>query len=302
MQSSPDNPQNEYSLWKVIRNLNFKQELIYGSFAGFTICLVGHPFDTLKTYIQLSNTGSLNAIKSIYSHGGISSFYKGIMSPLASMSLLNAVIFASYESSREILAHSFNRSTHDYSIIFSAGAISGVINSLICGPIELFKIKKQMQINNTIITSYFDIFHDIKKISGNNGLFKGVYLTAIRDSIGFAFQFLIFQYVHRKLSESNLEQKVFPWHNFVAGGFAGCSCWVSAYQFDTIKSIYQAEWEKKKISWKFSGDAWRITVDIYTRFGIRGFYVGMGSIMGRAILANAAGFYAWDLAKQNIKI
>ena len=25
------------------------EELIYGTFAGITICLIGHPFDTMKT-------------------------------------------------------------------------------------------------------------------------------------------------------------------------------------------------------------------------------------------------------------
>ena len=34
---------------------DLKDEMVFGSIAGFTICLVGHPFDTLKTRMQIQN-------------------------------------------------------------------------------------------------------------------------------------------------------------------------------------------------------------------------------------------------------
>ena len=83
-------------------------ELIYGSIAGFSICLSGHPFEygslkfwlifssTLKVRIQMEQTKLFSTVSSIFKNEGLGGFYKGIASPLSSVPLINAIVFATY--------------------------------------------------------------------------------------------------------------------------------------------------------------------------------------------------------------
>lgn len=83
-------------------------ELIYGSIAGFSICLSGHPFEyggsiirliflsTLKVRIQMDQTKLVQTISSIFKNEGFGGFYKGIASPMSSVPILNAVVFATF--------------------------------------------------------------------------------------------------------------------------------------------------------------------------------------------------------------
>lgn len=72
------------------------EELFYGSIAGVTICLIGHPFDTLKTRMQIQKKGLMETLKRIIKQEGVLSLYKGLSSPLYTVPLLNAVVFGAY--------------------------------------------------------------------------------------------------------------------------------------------------------------------------------------------------------------
>lgn len=292
----------EYSLKNIFLSLNYKEELVYGSLAGFTICLVGHPFDTIKTYSQVFNKNFLFSVKSIYSHGGLFNFYKGICSPLTTATLLNAGVFTAYEVSRKILAHTFNVGSNDYSVIAASGFLTGTLNSFLCAPIELLKIQKQIQVDKAKVSSYNQILGDIRRNSGFRGLFLGTYLTIGRDSIGYLFQFLSYHMVLDSLAKNAETVDNVNWHHLLAGAVAGFTCWVVGYPFDTVKSIYQGGTFNKPISVRSSGEFRQICSVIYQRAGVRGFYLGLGSIMGRAILGNAVGFYVWNISRKFIKL
>lgn len=302
MQNGPP-VRDDYSLKNVFLSLNYKEELVHGSLAGFSICLVGHPFDTVKTYSQVFNRGFLTAVRSIYSHGGWPNFYKGIMSPLTTTTLLNAGIFTCFEVGKRVLSHATGRPLDNLAIIGTAGFVTGMLNSFLIASIELFKVQKQIQVDNKVVTSYFQILRDILRGGGVLGIFKGTYLSMGRDAIGYMSQFIAYQcvlnyFARQQTSEDNNKK----WHHLVAGGCAGLACWVSGYPFDTLKSIYQGEPVDKRVSFLPSGDAARIARQVYGRSGVIGFYAGLGSIMGRAILGNAAGFYVWNLSRTHIKL
>lgn len=295
-------PREQYSLLKVLLSLNYKEELVYGSLAGFSICLVGHPFDTVKTYTQVFHRSVTAAVRSIFSNGGVFNFYRGLLSPLATTTFLNASIFTCYETTRRLLAHYTNRSLTDLPIIATAGAVTGILNSHWTASIELFKIQKQIQVDKKTVTGYFDILRDIRRGAGWPGIFKGTYLCMARDGIGYMSQFATYQMVLNLFAHRTAANDNSNWHHFIAGGCAGLACWVSGYPFDTLKSIYQGEPVNHRLSFLARGDTTRISRDIYNRSGLRGFYAGLGSIMGRAVLGNAAGFYVWNLSRNHIKL
>ncbi len=71
------------------------QDLIAGGIAGSCSVIVGHPFDTYKVMLQTSSK-SVN-MRSL----SISGLFRGLLPPLTSAGLVNALVFSSFgESSR----------------------------------------------------------------------------------------------------------------------------------------------------------------------------------------------------------
>ena len=72
-------------------------DLISGFAGGVSLCLVGHPFDTLKVLMQMqpANYPSLaSAFKQTVTKHGLGGLYRGVGSPLIGNGLYNAVQFA----------------------------------------------------------------------------------------------------------------------------------------------------------------------------------------------------------------
>jgi len=54
--------------------------------------------------MQMLNMSLGNCIKSLIGKEGVSSFYKGVYSPLYSIPAINAIVFGAYEMARRFLA------------------------------------------------------------------------------------------------------------------------------------------------------------------------------------------------------
>ena len=288
-----------FSMHSIRKPFSLKQEIMSGSLAGFSSCVFGHPFDTIKTIIQVHNLKAIPAIRMIYKSGGITKYYTGLMSQLASITIQNAFVFTSYEIFRMGFKQLFGVSVNDYRVIFFSGLFTGYLNSFVCTPMELLKIQKQIQVKNAKDVSYLSIINEIKASSGWSGLMKGLYLTNFRDSIGCASQFLAFKWVLDVFTGEDQTTKLKNWQFLLAGGFAGICGWFSCYPFDTIKSKYQSEKMEQRISFRFSSKSKTIIREIYQVSGIRGFYAGFLSILPRAFFSNAAKFYIWSFSKES---
>ena len=72
-------------------------DLLSGFAGGVALCLVGHPFDTLKVLMQLqpaSYPSLASAASQTVSKHGLGGLYRGVGSPLIGNGLYNAVQFA----------------------------------------------------------------------------------------------------------------------------------------------------------------------------------------------------------------
>ena len=97
------------------------QNVIYSSFiAGSIQTILGHPFDTVKTRIQLYNTSYKNTISHLFRQEGITSFYKGSFFPFISGCCQNCFIF----SLEDYFQNYFQ---NHYITGFVAGSISSII-------------------------------------------------------------------------------------------------------------------------------------------------------------------------------
>ena len=79
---------------------------IAGSVGGILGTIVGYPFDTIKVRIQTmqrtnNKNNIINCIKKTFRNENIGGFYKGLLSPLLTVSLVNATVFYSFDITKK---------------------------------------------------------------------------------------------------------------------------------------------------------------------------------------------------------
>jgi solute carrier family 25 carnitine/acylcarnitine transporter 20/29 len=68
-----------------------------GCIGGVSNVLSGHPLDTMKVRMQMSEIGFMDCIRQMFRTEGSMSFFKGVASPLYSIPFVYALYFGSYE-------------------------------------------------------------------------------------------------------------------------------------------------------------------------------------------------------------
>lgn len=126
--------------------------------------------------------GTYDCLKKIVLKDSFKGLYRGLSSPIASISVLNAIIFGVYGN--------VQRRTSDPESLFAhfcAGSAAGFSQTLICSPMEL--VKSRLQIQNDVPNAVkhrnpWSCLNYIWKNEGRRGVFKGLGITALRDVPG----------------------------------------------------------------------------------------------------------------------
>lgn len=161
---------------------------LFNIFLGCAGLLVGHPFDTVKVHLQTQDfknplyRGTYDCLKKIIQKESVHGLYRGLSSPIASISVLNAIVFGVYGN--------VQRRTSEPDALFAhalAGSAAGFSQTLICSPMEL--VKSRLQIQNDIpgAIKHRNPWSCLKYIwqnEGRRGVFKGYGITAARDVPG----------------------------------------------------------------------------------------------------------------------
>ena len=150
-----------------------------------------------------------------YSREGIQGFFRGIGPPLATVAFVKSISFSIYTSTKAKLAQVTNLNTEKsflslVTLATVAGSTAGVGVSVIACPLELVKIQRQLEkmgsnshnlakvavpvanaaggISHTsapqIARTSFRVARDIIRAKGITGLYLGIRLHCLRDSIG----------------------------------------------------------------------------------------------------------------------
>ena len=120
----------------------------------------------------------------------MSGLYRGISSPLASISVLNAIVFGVYGNVQREMKEPESLLSH-----FLAGSAAGLTQTLIASPMELVKSRIQIQngVPNAILhKSPLDCLKHIWRNEGRRGVFKGLGITVARDVPGNYFIQLLY--------------------------------------------------------------------------------------------------------------
>jgi hypothetical protein len=263
---------------KIMTNTEVKSGIV----AGVTRAIISHSFDTIKTQMQYGNYKSAySCLQSVVKNQGVLFLYKGLTFPLIGNSLIVGTHF-----------HTYNTLKHYPSIV--SGACAGFLASFISNPVELVRIKMQLSganANNKQYKNSFVCLREIIRHNGASGIFKGQQVTSIRDIVGYSAFFSAFEMYPKY--ENSIGQYVgySPiLHKMIRGTLCGFALWGSMYPIDLIKTVVQGSLlENKQKKYR------EYVKDIYTKYGLRGFYRGFHLTMVRAVPVNIGIVMAVDL-------
>ncbi|KAJ9536974.1 hypothetical protein OSB04_029707 [Centaurea solstitialis] len=298
----------------VLQMAEMAKDLAAGTVGGVTQLFVGHPFDTIKVKLQSQQTpapgqtrkysSAMDALKQTVAAEGPRGLYKGMGAPLATVAVLNAVLFTA-RGQMEALLRSEPGEILTVKQQMVAGAGAGAAVSILASPAELIKCRLQAQSVSAggavaaapKYSGPMDVAKQVLRTEGGlRGLFKGLVPTMTREVPGNATLFGVYealkQYLAGGLDTSGLDRGSL----MLAGGVAGASFWLSVYPLDVVKSVIQIDDYKNP---KYSGlfDAFR---KIVKAEGVAGLYKGFGPAMARSMPANAACFLAFELTKTSL--
>jgi len=178
----------------------FYVHFISGMLAETVSCVLWVPIDVIKERMQIQPiprsesytsmkqsagdtfyVSGYDAMKSIYRHDGIAGFYRGYGATLASFGPFSALYFTFYENLKHRAMNLFPTTTKQpFGIYLACGAIAGAAASWCTNPLDIIKLRLQVQRANpskTELVRYRNTVHGLLSVmshEGVSGLFRGV--------------------------------------------------------------------------------------------------------------------------------
>ncbi|KFO19197.1 Solute carrier family 25 member 48 [Fukomys damarensis] len=232
---------------------------------GTASVIVGHPLDTVKTRLQagIGYRSTLSCIRRVYKRESVFGFFKGMSFPLASIAVYNSVVFGVFSNIRRFLGQHHCEEPeagprHSLSDLFLASMVAGVVSVGLGGPVDLIKIRLQMQTQpireaNLGLKSralafgeqpvYQGPVHCIVTIMRNEGLaglYRGASAMMLRDIPGYCLYFIPYVFLSEWITPET-HTGPSPCTMLLAGGVAGAISWGTATPMDVVKSRLQAD-------------------------------------------------------------
>lgn len=210
-----------------------------GAGAGLVGTLIGYPLDVVKGQMQvhIGKTSMFRIFRQMYATQGVTGFYRGVIPPMVSLTLLNMTNFSSYSSMSKALQIDHSIEGEIQPLAFVAGAAVGPIASLISTPFEFLKIQLQFSArNNVYYKSTFDAAKVICKSRGVRTLYTGHLINTFREMIFLGTYFACYENIKKLLSTALPIAVAVP----VSGGCAGSIGWLISFPLDGIKTTIQS--------------------------------------------------------------
>ena len=218
-------------------------------------------------------------------------------SPMLGMAVINAIVFGVQGNMMK-----FHKDTiWNHSL---TGGVAGAAQSIIASPMELIKLRMQIQTNPTeifqwgsltqnngrVYSSPWDAFRKILREGGTRGLFKGFETTLVREVPGFAAYFAAYEYLCKLIIRNSgngvTMDNLSPLTLCLAGGFSGIIAWVASYPADVVKSRLQVD---GMYGHRHYSSVWDCMVKSSKEpEGMMVFWKGLNSTLIRGFAVNAA--------------
>ncbi|KAF8905501.1 mitochondrial carrier domain-containing protein [Gymnopilus junonius] len=280
---------------------------------------VGHGFDTVKTRMQCAPKGTyhgaLDVLLKIIKNEGMFALYKGATPPAVGWAAIDSVLLGSLHNYRLFLLRSgmteMSPSGLPRLTLFAhglAGLFAGWTSAIVATPVELLKVKLQLQSQKSPLDRRFKgpihCARQIICIQGITGLWSG-FTGSLAFRSNFFWMFLSFEAIMRAFSrlEGTPYQISTGSANFWSGGLASFVYWAMAIPLDNIKNrmmahpypqpypqtVTSAQGVLKNPSFL------RVARHIYYRDGMAGFFRGLTPCFLRAFPVNASALFVYEV-------
>ncbi|KAH6769718.1 Mitochondrial substrate carrier family protein [Perilla frutescens var. hirtella] len=192
----------------------------------------------------------------------------------------------------------------------SAGAISGAVSRTVTSPLDVIKIRFQVQLEPTTqwallrreaygqskYTGMLQATKDIFREEGLPGFWRGNVPALLMVMPYTAIQFTVLHKLKSFVSGSSKSEdhiNISPYLSYVSGAFAGCAATVGSYPFDLIRTILASQGEPKVYPNMRSAFS-----DILGNRGIRGLYAGLTPTLIEIIPYAGLQFGTYDTFKR----
>lgn len=191
-----------------------------------------------------------------------------------------------------------------------AGAISGGICRTVTSPLDVIKIRFQVQLEPTSqwallqrelyrpskYTSILQATKDIFREEGLPGFWRGNVPALLMYMPYSAIQFTILHKLKTFAAGSSKTEnhlQLSPYLSYVSGALAGCAATVGSYPFDLLRTILASQGEPKVYSTMRAA-----FFDIINTRGIRGLYAGLSPTLVEIIPYAGLQFGTYDTFKR----
>ncbi|KAI7724601.1 hypothetical protein M8C21_015462, partial [Ambrosia artemisiifolia] len=192
----------------------------------------------------------------------------------------------------------------------TAGSISGAISRTVTSPLDVIKIRFQVQLEPTTTlallsknvygtskyTGMIQASKDIFREEGLSGFWRGNVPALLMVMPYTAIQFMVLHKVKTFASGSSKSEDhihLSPYLSFMSGALAGCAATVGSYPFDLIRTILASQGEPKIYPNMRSA-----FVDIMKTRGFRGLYAGLSPTLVEIIPYAGLQFGTYDTFKR----
>ncbi|DAZ94474.1 TPA: hypothetical protein N0F65_003510 [Lagenidium giganteum] len=279
------------------------KSVIAGSVAGMASVVVCHPFDTIRTRLQISPTrfrGFFHCAAQTIERESVRGLYKGFLPPFFSQAVYKSVIFTTSTKCREEwlpncwwLQSYLTPST----TALASGAIAGGLNAVLVTPVELIRNRLQVQYERQRSSrAYRGTLHCLSTVVRQESvaaLWQGLATTVLRDGLGVAFYFLGYDYAKQSLQART------DWNDsavlLTAGAAGGISFWAIALPFDTVKSLIQVNGRNGEYTGLVRGVS-----SLIRDHGVSHLFRGWQAAFSRGIPGAAITFWAFDRTTKHL--
>nr|XP_005999816.1 PREDICTED: solute carrier family 25 member 48 isoform X2 [Latimeria chalumnae] len=242
-------------------------DFVAGWIGGAASVVVGHPLDTVKTRLQVAKgyRSTFHCVQTIYRYENVTGFFKGMSFPLFSIAFYNSLVFGVFNSTqRHISQYRYEDVGHALSLLelTVASAVTGFVSVGIGAPVDLVKIRLQMQMqplstanlnlvggvagravdlpNQRAFRGPIQCIIGILRQNGLLGMYRGARAMILRDIPGYCLYFVPYTQLCRWFTKEG-HSAPSPFAVWLAGGMAGAISWGTATPMDVVKSRLQAD-------------------------------------------------------------
>ncbi|KAK9470493.1 mitochondrial carrier domain-containing protein [Dipodascopsis tothii] len=264
-----------------------------GFVGGAVQVLIGQPFDLIKVRMQTGGaSGSLlGAVRSVVRTEGVGAFYKGTASPLLGVGACVSVQFYAFHEARRALLRGRSGEL-SMGQFYVAGAVAGVANAPIAGPVEQVRILLQAQTDGRYAGPR-DVVRRLYAAGGVRALFRGQAVTLLREAQAYGLWFVTFEALMGRLAGWHGRRDAVPtWQVAACGAAAGEVLWLGSYPLDVIKSRVQSDGIGAEQRYRSARHAAAV---LYREAGLAGFWRGLVPTLLRATPCSAGTFATVEL-------